>query len=404
MINIPDKIKEDLIKFYSENPDFVFTDKDHNASADFYFFRLENIIDIYQRGKTIYDLKKLLDKLSLDKIRGYNSILYNWLNNTLSDIDIELFRSRKFILGQNISYYRDFFSDFEEIKSVSNDLNKIEFKAYGKSLKIKRSKIAFIGYFENDVLVKFDDLTSTANCFREWPGLSNDQKKENHEILPYYKNDNLLNFLIDNNLTELIPSEKLIESFESKIEVYVKSKKYLEQSILQPSMLNYKDSTILFENKWEEVDLKIGLSRISESMEDIVNFSKNIHDKNFTELSRSKSTFERYFKENYSFFKKSQYYSEYLNGKIPYMSVIGIINFMISDLEKWAEKFSSINQILNRNELVVINESIEQLKNDYSKFLELNQSIVKKLKTKRMIKRTLIFLIISGIIVYFLYS
>ena len=91
MLTIPQNIKDDLKKFYAENPNFVFTDQDQ-LSLNYYFFKVENIIEIYEKGKTIYDLKNLLDSLSLDKIRGYNSIYYNWLNNNLSKLDIELFQ------------------------------------------------------------------------------------------------------------------------------------------------------------------------------------------------------------------------------------------------------------------------------------------------------------------------
>ena len=158
MVTIPQNIKEDLKKFYTENPKFVFNDQDL-LSLNYYFFEVEVINEIYEKGKTIFDLKNLLDSLSLDKIRGYDSIYYNWLNNNLSKIDIELFQLRKFILGQNIRFFRDYFSDYEEVKTTGNNINKIELKAYGRSLKINRSKIAFIGYFENDILVKFDDMT-----------------------------------------------------------------------------------------------------------------------------------------------------------------------------------------------------------------------------------------------------
>ena len=63
MLTIPQNIKDDLKKFYAENPNFVFTDQDQ-LSLNYYFFKVENIIEIYEKGKTIYDLKNLLDSIS----------------------------------------------------------------------------------------------------------------------------------------------------------------------------------------------------------------------------------------------------------------------------------------------------------------------------------------------------
>lgn len=404
MITIPQNIKEDLKKFYIENPNFVFNDQDL-LSLKYYFFEVEDIIKIYEKGKTIFDLKNLLDSLSLDKIRGYYSIYYNWLNNNISKIDIELFQTRKFIIGQNILFYRDYFSDYEEVKTTGNNINKIELKAYGRSLKINRSKIAFIGYFENDILVKFEDMSSTANCFRELPNkLSNLQEK--HEILSYYKNDNLLNFLIENNLTELIPHDKLIEKIEQKFENYKKSVKYLEHTILQSKMLNYKNSTVLIENEWEFVDLAQSLRHTSKKLSDLddmlSNINKGIVDKNKDELRISESKFENYLKENYTFFKNSKFYSNYKSGKENYFSIANVINFMTFDIENWEKKLSSIKLNTTNNELFVINSSIEKLKNDLSSLLELNINTVKEKNKKMKIRRAIFLLILSGILLYYI--
>lgn len=403
MVTIPQNIKEDLKKFYTENPKFVFNDQDL-LSLNYYFFEVEVINEIYEKGKTIFDLKNLLDSLSLDKIRGYDSIYYNWLNNNLSKIDIELFQLRKFILGQNIRFFRDYFSDYEEVKTTGNNINKIELKAYGRSLKINRSKIAFIGYFENDILVKFDDMTSTANCFRELPKMSS-KLNEKHEILSYYKNDNLLNFLIENNLTELIPYDKLIEKFEQKIENYKISTKYLEHTILQSKVLNYKNLTVLIENEWEFVDLAKTLSNVSKSLSEVddllSNINKGIVDKKSNELSISKNKFKSYLKENYTSFKNSEFYSNYKSGKESYLSVTNIINYILFDIEKWEKKLTPIKLNTTNNEFLNIDSGIGKLKNDLTSLLDLNIVAVKEKNKKMKIRGAIFLLILFGLTIYY---
>jgi hypothetical protein len=403
MLTISQNIKEDLKKFYTQNPNFVFNDQDL-LSLNYFFFEVEVINEIYEKGKTIFDLKYLLDCLSLDKIRGYDSIYYNWLNNNISKKDIELFQNREFIIGQNIRFYRDYFSDFEEIKTTGNNINKIELKAYGRSLKINRSKIAFIGYFENDILVKFEDMSSTANCFRELPKkLSNLQEK--HEVLSYYKNDNLLNFLIENNLTELIPNNKLIEKVEQKIENYKISTKYLENTILQSKVLNYKNLTVLIENEWEFVDLDKTLRDVSKSLSDIddllSNINKGIVDKKTDELQNSKNKFNNYLKENYTSFKNSEFYSNYKSGKGHYLSVTNIINYIVFDIEKWRGKLTSIKLNTTNNQLLNIDSAVEKIKNDLMSLLELNIITVKEKNKKIIIRRALFLLIIISLIIYY---
>ena len=403
MVTIPQNIKKDLKKFYTENPKFIFNDQDH-LSLNYYFFEVEVINEIYEKGKTIFDLKNLLDSISLDKIRGYDSIYNNWLNNNLSKIDIELFQLRKFILGQNIRFFRDYFSDYEEVKTTGNNINKIELKAYGRSLKINRSKIAFIGYFENDILVKFDDMTSTANCFRELPKMSS-KLYEKHEILSYYKNDNLLNFLIENNLTEVIPYDKLIEKFEQKIENYKISTKYLEHTILQSKVLNYKNLTVLIENEWEFVDLAKTLSNVSKSLSEVddllSNINKGIVDKKSNELSISKNKFKSYLKENYTSFKNSEFYSNYKSGKENYLSVTNIINYIVFDIENWGEKLTSLRLKTTNNELLNIDSEIEKIKNDLMSLLELNIITVKEKNKKMKIRRAIFLLILFGLTLYY---
>jgi hypothetical protein len=403
MLTISQNIKEDLKKFYAENPNFVFNDQDL-LSLNYYFFEVEVINEIYEKGKTIFDLKNLLDSLSLDKIRGHDSIYYNWLNNNILKIDIELFQFRKFIIGQNIRFYRDYFSDYEEVKTTGNNISKIELKAYGRSLKINRSKIAFIGYFENDILVKFDDMTSTANCFRELPKMSS-KLYEKHEVLSYYKNDKLLNFLIDNDLTELIPYDKLIEKLEQKIENYKISIKYLEHVILQSKVLNYKNLTVLIENEWEFVNLANTLSDNSKSLREIddmlSNIKKGIVDKKSDELRNSKSKFKNYLKENYTYFKNSEFYSNYKSGKENYLSVTNIINYIVFDIENWGKKLTSLRLKTTNNELLNIDSAIEKIKNDLMSLSELNIITVKEKNKKMKIRRAIFLLILFGFIIYY---
>ena len=387
MKNISVNIKNDLRKFYLENPEF-------------YFFRIEDIINIYKKGRTIYNLKDLLYYTPLDQVRGHYSIYHNWLNNNFSEVDSQLFRNGKFQIGQDISNYREYFLEYEEIKSIAKNVDKIEFKAYGKSSKIDRSKIAFIGYFENQKLVKFDDLTSTVTKNFKKVTDKSISDIESFPILPYYKKENLLNYLLENDLTDVFGLDNFINAFKVELLSYKTSLNYLEYAIIKHEFVDLNNKSVSIYNLWKKnSSLQETLEKVSKDLSDLQRIL-NEKDLESSKFNDAKIGFDKYFSLNYSNFET--YQTNFLGSKgLKYILITDIINFILMRIKEWDQKFLLVNGISVHKEFDDLKNSIQMLLRDCEKILDLNKNVIKKEKQKKQIRIALIVFAVLLSLVYF---
>jgi hypothetical protein len=169
----------------------------------------------------IYDLRlleKILEHRSLEEylrfkedihfytdgyLPGFTQLFSDWLNGTISDIDINVYKKR-YEEGQHIKYFREYFKDSREEVSRNTKGTLIEFRAYGDSQKINREVIAFEGRFYDDQLTSFNDRTDSADDYIVQTGDMKDDILSNDLSLLTLLIKNACLEVLDNTLTERI--------------------------------------------------------------------------------------------------------------------------------------------------------------------------------------------------------
>jgi hypothetical protein len=138
--------------------------KDQKLTEIYDFALLEEILDSNRTFEQYLSLKEDIKLYGGGHIRNYSELYYDWLNESISDIDLYVYKNR-FREGQNIKYLRDFFIDSKEEHSSNSKGDLIEFKAYGQSQKMNREVIAFEGRFYDNLLTSYVDKTDNAEDY-----------------------------------------------------------------------------------------------------------------------------------------------------------------------------------------------------------------------------------------------
>jgi hypothetical protein len=146
-------------------------------------------------------VKQKVQHKSKAHIRKFKLLYQELLNGQISDLDIEVY-CQNFEPEQNIKYFRDYFHNTKETENYSSKGSSIELKAYGDSSKINREVISFTGNFRDNLLYSFTDKTSETLDF-----VSNDFSE-----IDYYNNDfGLVKLLVHNHILDVLSDNTLFK-------------------------------------------------------------------------------------------------------------------------------------------------------------------------------------------------